>query len=29
VIQFEDLSDTSDEYEAFALGEAELSDQTA
>jgi hypothetical protein len=25
VIQFEDLTDTSDEYEAFALGEAELS----
>ena len=24
VIQFEDLTDTSDEYEAFALGEAEL-----
>ncbi|WP_426572257.1 ferritin-like domain-containing protein [Aquihabitans sp. McL0605] len=26
VIQFEDLTDTSDEYEAFALGEAELSE---
>ena len=25
VIQFEDLTDTSDEYEAFALGESELS----
>ena len=25
VIQFEDWADTSDEYEAFALGEAELS----
>ena len=25
VIQFEDLTDTSDEYEAFALGDAELS----
>jgi hypothetical protein len=24
VIQFEDLTDTSDEYEAFALGKAEL-----
>jgi hypothetical protein len=29
VIQFEDLTDTSDEYEAFALGQAELSDSTA
>jgi hypothetical protein len=28
VIQFEDLTDTSDEYEAFALGEAELSAST-
>ncbi|MCU1352117.1 MAG: P-aminobenzoate N-oxygenase AurF, partial [Acidimicrobiales bacterium] len=28
VIQFEDLTDTSDEYQAFALGEAELN-QTA
>ena len=26
VIQFEDLTDTSDEYEAFALGQAELSE---
>jgi len=29
VIQFEDLTDTSDEYEAFALGDAELSASTA
>ncbi|MEO6628866.1 MAG: ferritin-like domain-containing protein, partial [Aquihabitans sp.] len=29
VIQFEDLTDTSDEYEAFALGSAELSGSTA
>ncbi len=29
VIQFEDLTDTSDEYEAFALGNAELSESTA
>ena len=29
VIQFEDLTDTSDEYQAFALGEAELSESTA
>jgi hypothetical protein len=29
VIQFEDLTDTSDEYEAFALGEAELSSESA
>ena len=29
VIQFEDLTDTSDEYEAFALGDAELSTSTA
>ncbi|HEX2577513.1 MAG TPA: ferritin-like domain-containing protein [Aquihabitans sp.] len=29
VIQFEDLSDTSDEYEAFALGDSELSESTA
>ena len=28
VIQFEDLTDTSDEYEAFALGTAELSEST-
>jgi hypothetical protein len=28
VIQFEDLTDTSDEYEAFALGQAELSEST-
>ena len=28
VIQFEDWADTSDEYEAFALGQAELSDST-
>jgi len=28
VIQFEDWADTSDEYEAFALGEAELSPET-
>ncbi|MCU1356076.1 MAG: P-aminobenzoate N-oxygenase AurF [Acidimicrobiales bacterium] len=28
VIQFEDLTDTSDEYEAFALGPAELSEST-
>jgi hypothetical protein len=28
VIQFENLTDTSDEYEAFALGEAELSAET-
>ena len=28
VIQFEDLTDTSDEYEAFALGEAELASST-
>jgi rubrerythrin len=28
VIQFEDWTDTSDEYEAFALGEAGLSDHT-
>jgi hypothetical protein len=25
VIQFEDLTDTSDEYESFALGQAEIS----
>ncbi len=29
VIEFEDLTDTSDEYEAFALGNAELSESTA
>ena len=29
VIQFEDLTDTSDEYQAFALGESDLSSQTA
>ena len=29
VIHFEDLTDTSDEYQAFALGEGELSDQSA
>jgi hypothetical protein len=29
VIQFEDLTDTSDEYEAFALGDAELSASTS
>jgi hypothetical protein len=29
VIQFEDLTDTSDEYEAFALGQSELSQSTA
>jgi hypothetical protein len=29
VIQFEDLTDTSDEYEAFALGEGELSSESA
>jgi hypothetical protein len=29
VIQFEDLTDTSDEYQAFALGEGELSASTA
>jgi hypothetical protein len=29
VIQFENDTDTSDEYEAFALGQAELSDSTA
>jgi hypothetical protein len=28
VIQFEDLTDTSDEYEAFALGKAELSESS-
>jgi len=28
VIQFEDLTDTSDEYESFALGESELSEST-
>jgi len=27
VIQFEDWTDTSDEYEAFALGQAELSSE--
>ena len=29
VIQFEDLTDTSDEYQAFALGDAELSASAA
>jgi hypothetical protein len=29
VIEFEDLTDTSDEYQAFALGQAELSGQSA
>ena len=29
VIQFEDLTDTSDDYQAFALGEAELSENVA
>ena len=29
VIQFEDLTDTSDEYQAFALGEKELADESA
>jgi len=29
VIEFEHLTDTSDEYQAFALGEAELSESTA
>jgi hypothetical protein len=29
VIEFEHLTDTGDEYEAFALGEAELSASTA
>ncbi|MCU1497515.1 MAG: P-aminobenzoate N-oxygenase AurF, partial [Acidimicrobiales bacterium] len=29
VIQFEDLTDTSDEYESFALGTAELSESSA
>ncbi|MCU1455725.1 MAG: hypothetical protein JWN46_3871 [Acidimicrobiales bacterium] len=29
VIQFENLTDTSDEYQAFALGEAELNSQSA
>ncbi|MFN8018269.1 MAG: ferritin-like domain-containing protein [Acidimicrobiales bacterium] len=29
VIHFEDLTDTSDEYEAFALGDAELKSETA
>ena len=29
VIQFEDLTDTSDEYQAFALGESELSESSA
>ena len=28
VIQFEDLTDTSDEYQAFALGDAELSESS-
>jgi hypothetical protein len=28
VIEFENLTDTSDEYEAFALGEADLSEST-